>query len=199
MNGLRSFVLVVVSVSIVLAGGCRISVDKAKNGDDKNVKIDTPLGGVHVRSDNVSAADVGLPMYPGAELAPKKGDNPSADIHFGFGDWQFRLKVITYLTPDSQDKVLSFYKKALGRFGDVIQCEDKKAVGSPAVTREGLTCDDSENHHEMKVEGSSSLKAGSKRHQHIVAIENNSGPGTRFSLVQLDLPQGAQGEKQESN
>ncbi len=45
--------------------GCSIAVDKNKNGEDKNVKIDTPLGGVHVTSDSTTAADVGLPVYPG--------------------------------------------------------------------------------------------------------------------------------------
>ncbi len=32
------------------------------------------------------------------------------------------------------------------------------------------------------------LKAGSKRHQHIVGFENSKGNSTRFALVMLDLP-----------
>jgi hypothetical protein len=32
------------------------------------------------------------------------------------------------------------------------------------------------------------LKAGSKRHQHILGFENAVGSKTRFSLVALDLP-----------
>jgi len=32
------------------------------------------------------------------------------------------------------------------------------------------------------------LKAGSKRHQHIVGFENSKGESTRFVLVALDLP-----------
>src|SRR5271169_5183217 len=124
----------------LLSIGCSIAVDKNKSGDDKNVKIDTPLGGVHVTSDSTTAADVGLPVYPGAKLSTEKGNgkdnDKSADIHFGFGDWQFRLKVVKYQTPDSQDQVLAFYKKALGRYGDVIQCSGKTAVGSPTVTSE---------------------------------------------------------------
>ena len=85
-----------------LSIGCSIAVDKNKNGDDKNVKIDTPLGGVHVTSDSTTAADVGLPVYPGAKLSTQKGrdNDKSADIHFGFGDWQFRLKVVKYQTSD---------------------------------------------------------------------------------------------------
>jgi hypothetical protein len=185
----------------VLALGCSIAVDKSKNGEDKNVKIDTPLGGVHVTSDSTTAADVGLPVYPGAKLSTKKdkdGDK-SADIHFGFGDWQFRLKVVKYQTSDSSDQVLAFYKKALGRYGDVIQCSGNAAVGSPATTREGLACDESGSSKKVNLDMSQSLKAGSKRHQHIVGIEKDDGAGTVFSLVELDLPISSGGDKEESN
>jgi len=191
------------SLSVVLAfsAGCSVSVDKDKNGDDKNVKVDTPLGGVHVTSDQTSAADVGLPVYPGAKLSAQKDGDKSADIHFGFGDWQFRVKVVKYTSSDSSDKVLAFYKKALGRYGDVIQCDGRTAVGQPSSTREGLTCDDSDDRNKAKVnlDMHESLKAGSKRRQHIVGIEHEDGPGTTFSLVELDLPAAVEGDKQETN
>ena len=185
----------------VLSIGCSIAVDKNKSGNDKNVKIETPLGGLHVTSDSTTAADVGLPVYPGAKLSSKKdkdGDK-SADIHFGFGDWQFRLKVVKYETSDSQDEVLAFYKKALGRYGDVIQCSGHNAVGSPTVTNEGLTCDDSGKSHQVNLDMNQSLKAGSKHHQHIVGIEKTDGPGTVFSLVEIDLPISSEDGKAESN
>jgi hypothetical protein len=69
------------------------------------------------------------------------------------------------------------------------------------ATREGLTCDDSDNHNKANVnlDMHNSLKAGSKRHQHIVGIENADGPGTTFSLVELDLPAAVEGDKQETN
>ena len=184
-----------------LSIGCSIAVDKNKNGDDKNVKIDTPLGGVHVTSDSTTAADVGLPVYPGAKLSTEKGkdNDKSADIHFGFGDWQFRLKVVKYQTSDSSDQVLAYYKKALGRYGDVIQCSGHNAVGSPTVTSEGLTCDDSGKTHQVNLDMGQSLKAGSKHHQHIVGIEKSDGPDTVFSLVELDLPISSDDGKAESN
>jgi hypothetical protein len=183
-----------------LSIGCSIAVDKNKSGTDKNVKIETPLGGLHVTSDSTTAADVGLPVYPGAKLSTKddKDGKDSADIHLGFGDWQFRLKVVKYQTTDSQDEVLAFYKKALGRFGDVLQCSGHNAVGSPTVTSEGLTCDDSGKSHQVNLDMGQSLKAGSKHHKHIVGIEKTDGPGTTFSLVEIDLPISEDG-KAESN
>ena len=203
MTTSRGFTLAAFAATLSIAGallsGCSIAVDKAKNGEDKNVKIDTPLGGVHVSSDDTTAADIGLPVYPGAKMSQRKDGDKSADIHLGFGDWQFRLKVAKYESSDPPDKILAFYKKALGRYGDVIECSGRTPVGTPTVTREGLTCDDSGNSHEVKIDSPQSLKAGSKHHQHIMGIEKNDGVDTVFSLVEIDLPANTEGGKAETN
>jgi len=189
-----------IAIGLVCLAGCRIQVDKSKDGKDKNVKIDTPLGGLHVRADETSAADVGLPPYPGARIAPDKDGDKSADVHLGFGEWQLRVKVVTYETSDPQDKVIAFYQKALGRYGDVIRCQGGQPVGTPAVTREGLTCSDDKGSSHVHVDDDSSisLRAGSRHHQHIFGIEKSVGTGTRFSLVELQLPEGIDKES-ESN
>ena len=129
-------------VAVVLAGGvagCRVHVDKGANGEDKTVQVDTPFGGVHVNTDQVSAADLGLPVYPGAEQIKNDNEHKSADVHLGFGEWQLRVRAVNYATTDSREQVAAFYKKALGRYGDVLMCENKSAVGTPTVTAEGLS------------------------------------------------------------
>ena len=189
------------ALSLTLMAGCRIQVDKNKDGQEKNVKIDTPLGGLHVRADQTSAADVGLPAYPGAHIAPDKDGDKSADVHLGFGEWQLRVKVVTYDTSDPQDKVVAFYEKALGRYGDVIRCDGNQPVGTPAATREGLTCSDDKGNSNVHVSDDSglSLRAGSRHHQHIFAVKKNTGTGTRFSLVELQLPESIDKKESESN
>jgi len=179
----------------VMISGCRVHVDKDSNGEDKNVQVDTPFGGVHVNTNQTAAADLGLPAYPGATAVSDDDKHKSADVHLGFGEWELRVRVASYATPDKQDQVLAFYKKALGRYGDVITCRDKAVIGTPVVTSEGLTC---EEDHGAKVQvdkgdyglnkGSLELKAGSKRHQHIVGFEDPKDGQTRFALVALDLP-----------
>ncbi len=177
--------------------GCRIHVDKDANGQEKNVQVDTPFGGVHVNTDQTTAADVGLPAYPGAELVKDDDDHKSADIHMGFGEWELRVRAVSYETPDKKDQVVAFYKKALGRYGDVVTCQGTTPVGTPTATSEGLTCaDDKDNHSTVQIdrsdygtsEDSLELKAGSKRHQHIVGFEDSENGQTRFALVALDLP-----------
>ncbi len=179
--------------TLLAAVGCHVEVDKGKNGEDKNVKIDTPLGGLHVRADQTSATDLGLPIYPGAQIAPDHEGDKSADVHFGFGQFQLRVKVVTYETPDARDKVVAFYKNAMGRYGDVITCDGDSPVGTPTMTSEGLSCKE-EHHGNVQINGVSddsgfTLRAGSKHHQYIFAIKSR-GDGTKFSLVELQLPTG---------
>jgi hypothetical protein len=176
--------------------GCRVHVDKDAHGEDKNVRVDTPLGGVHINTDQITATDLGLPVYPGAEAIKSDDKHKSADIHMGFGEWQLRVRAVSYATPDSKEKVTDFYKKALTRYGDVLTCQGNAPVGTPTVTREGLTCSDDKN---SKVQinndnygfskGGLTLKAGSKHHQYVVGgFEKLKDNKTRFALVALDLP-----------
>lgn len=196
------------AICFLLAGGiagCRVSVDKGPNGEDKKVQVDTPFGGIHVNTDQTTAADLGLPVYPGAEIVKDTDNDKSADIHMGFGEWELRVKVVNYSTPDSQDKVVAFYKKALTRFGDVIACQGHNPVGTPTSTSEGLTCSDQgganvnvdtgDHQHGYNVDQNGfQLRAGSRRHQHIVGFESSAPGQTRFALVALDLPAAAVGE-----
>lgn len=180
-----------------LVGGCRVHVDKDSAGQEKHVQIDTPFGGMHINTNQITAADLGLPSYPGATVVTNDKNNQSADVHMGFGEWQLRVRAISYTTSDAQDKVVAFYKKALGRYGDVITCQDSKPVGKPTVTSEGLTCaDNGKNAHAqvgdtgdtLQLGKGLELKAGSKHHQHIVGIEDTKGGNTKFGLVELQLP-----------
>jgi len=186
---------------VVGATGCRIHVDKDANGQEKNVQVDTPFGGVHVNTNQITAVDLGLPVYPGAEIVKDKQHDKSADVNMGFGEWSLRVRAVNYSTADSQDKVTAFYKKALGRYGDVITCDGNAPIGTPTATAEGLTCAD-EGHHgnvqvdgkDLNVHGGFQLKAGSKRHQHILGFEDSSDGKTRFALVALDLPASVTGK-----
>jgi hypothetical protein len=167
------------------------------------VKIATPFGGMSVKTnDAVVLEGIGLPAYPGAVLVKKdkengKHDEGAADVNLSFGSFQLRVKAAGYRSTDSPEAVRAFYRKALGRYGDVIECQDNKPLGTPTHTAEGLTCDNSkENHLSLDTkdvtDGSDptrkiELKAGSKLHQHIVSIDPD-GNGTKFGLVVLDLP-----------
>jgi hypothetical protein len=188
MRNNQTVVVAMMITATALMSGCRIESDK-KNGND-NVKIATPFGGMTVKTNDAAVVDgLGLPVYPGAELVKKDKNNGAADVNMSFGSFQLRVKAASYRTLDSPDQVTAFYRKALERYGDVIQCQNNKATGTPTHTAEGLTCDnEKENHISVNDDsGKMELKAGSKQHQHIVGI-NPEGNGTKFGLVALDLP-----------
>ncbi|WP_231737811.1 hypothetical protein [Terracidiphilus gabretensis] len=203
--GMRGFWIAAGLAAVVLAG-CRINVDKGANGEEKKVQVDTPFGGIHVNTDQTTASDLGLPLYPGATLVANDEKHKSADVHMGFGEWQLRIRAVSYGTPDDGDKVAEFYKKALGRYGDVLTCKNKQPVGTPIVTAEGLSCaddsnkgvnvnvnddDDKNKGTHFNIHEGIELKAGSKRHQHIVSVQDKKEDGkTVFAMVALDLPAG---------
>ncbi|HEY2860519.1 MAG TPA: hypothetical protein VGJ21_19020 [Terracidiphilus sp.] len=183
------------ALTVAAFSGCRVRVDKDSQGKEKTVQVDTPFGGIHVNTDQISASDLGLPAYPGATQVKDNDKNKSADVHMGFGEWQLRVRAVNYETTDSKEQVTAFYKKALGRFGDVLTCQDKEPVGTPTATAEGLSCSDDGNHQHFKFNNKDyshsdgfQLKAGSKRHQHIVGFEDAEKGNTKFALIALDLP-----------
>lgn len=188
----------VLAAALLMVGvaGCRLHVNKDSKGDEKQVQIDTPFGGLHVNTDQTTASDLGLPEYPGAVLVKGDDKHKSADVHMGFGDWQLRVRAVSYESADSQDKVQEFYKKAMARYGDVITCRDHQPVGQPKTTAQGLSCSDDDSHVNVNLNDKGKnidysryeLKAGSRRHQHIVAFEAPKEKRTRYALVYLDLP-----------
>lgn len=185
------------AVLLVGATGCNVKVDKSSDGD--HVKIATPFGGIAVNKDQTSAAELGLPAYPGAVTDTANDGNRSAKVDMGFGSFKLRVRVAHYRSADDRDQVLAFYRKALSEYGNVIECVGGKPVGGPSATREGLTCDHSD--HDQPTSHSRDdlqLKAGSTRHQHIVAFQDGGSP-TRFTLIALDLPHGFDNEEKGTN
>ena len=185
--------------AVLLLGttGCKVKVDKSSDGD--NVKIATPFGGIAVNKDQTSAAELGLPAYPGAVTDAADDGNRSARVDMGFGSFKLRVRVAHYKSADDRDQVLAFYRKALSEYGNVIECVGGKPVGALSTTREGLTCDHSDHDHATSHNPDDlQLKAGSARHQHIVAFGDGSSP-THFTLIALDLPHNFDNEEKGTN
>ena len=186
-------VLCFLLLSLTFTDGCRVDEHKnGKDGKDEDVKIATPFGGMSVKTNEAVVENgVGLSVYPGATLDKKaRGDDSgAADVNMSFGSFHLGVKALTYLTPDSPDKVITFYRKDMARYGTVILCRGNSAVGTPDHTQNGLSCS-SDNGGKINIndeKAKDELKAGSKLHQHIVSIDPD-GTGSKIGLVALDLP-----------
>lgn len=153
---------------------------------------------LHANS-KATASDVGLPTYPGATLSKDKDNGAAVDMGFSFGDSTFRLLAANYITTDSPDQVLAFYRKPLSKYGEVLECNDGKPVGSLAKTRSGLTCADDQNG-KVEVNGHSDsmgreLRAGSPHQYRVVGIDKAEPKSTRFGLVYVQLPKDEDSDK----
>jgi len=129
-----------------------------------------------VVSKTASSADVGLPIYPGAKPHKDPGsDSEAARLGVWGGAFGFRLAVMQLESSDPPAKIAEYYKKALAKYGTVLDCTNGGMVHQDSSS--ALTCDD-----EPSKKGAMVFKAGTKQKQHIVAIDPN-GSGATFALV----------------
>lgn len=134
-------------------------------------------------SGKASAEDVGLPIYAGSK--PHKDnsdDSEAARLGLWGGGSGFKLAMVKMETSDSPEKVAAFYKKALSKYGKVLDCSNPPPVQSNAETKDSskiLTCGD-----DKPEKGGMLFKSGTKERQHIVAIQPN-GTGSFYQLVAL--------------
>jgi len=145
---------------------------------------------VHARS-HATAKDIGLPEYPGATpFKEKDSDTSSADLGLLLNSFHFSLKVASFVTADSPDRVLAFYRKPLAKYGEVLECDHGKPVGALTVTKSGLTCGERKNGKETAgvSDDGHELRAGTPEQFRIVGINRAEGGKTKFGLVALVVP-----------
>lgn len=135
-----------------------------------------------VANHKVTAKDLGLPIYPGARPFREK---PDEDRAVQFGAWSnasgFKLVVLKLQSDEKPDKIAAFYRKALGRYGEVLNCSgvvDAKKSDEKHDSKR-LVCDDRPKAGELE------LKAGTNDDQHVVSIEPK-GSGTAFALAYVE-------------
>ncbi len=151
-------------------------------GQDSGVNL-----ALHANS-HASAADVGLPTYPGATLFKDTDNDSAANLGLTFGDFHFSLLAVSYVTSNSPAEVLAFYRKPLSRYGQVLECDHGEAVGALTVTRSGLTCGDDSKDHNTNSSTDHEIRAGSPHQFRIVGIDESHPGATRFGLVYVELP-----------
>jgi hypothetical protein len=165
-------------VLLALLGACSIHTEKEANGQDKKVDIKTPFAEIHVGSDT-SAQDAGIALYPGARPKQDANDQHRANVQIGGKDFGVKVIAATYLSDDPPQKVIDFYRKDLGKYGNVLECPKGLKENHGNKDDEGeLRCDNSGSSEPGKL----TLAVGIPARQHIVAVKPD-GNGTEFSTV----------------
>ena len=169
--------------AVVLMSAVSFAVPSYGQSSDFNLNV-------HANS-HATAKDIGLPAYPGATpYKDKDSDSSSADLGFLLNSFHFSVKAASFATTDSPERVLEFYRKPMAKYGEVLECNHGKPVGSLTVTKSGLTCGDEKGGH-VSVNGSDSdheLRAGTPGQFWIVGIDGVEAGKTKFGLVALVLP-----------
>ena len=142
--------------------------------------------GIYVGAD-ANAKDVGLPIYPGARPhKDKDNDTPATKLGLWGGSFAFKIALIKMESNDSPDKIAKFYKKALAKYGPVLDCTNNfssKSDDEKSESSKKLECGD-----DRPDAGGMLFKSGTKDKQHIVGVTPN-GTGSLFQLVYVQVPE----------
>ena len=168
--------VLIAMTALLISTACSVNVKKDGDGDDKNVDINTPLGGIHVNT-NADARDTGLSVYAGAR--PKKkddsGDEKSANVNISSSWGGVKVVAIEYESDDPPSKVIAYYKNELKKYGNVLECHSEGEDYNYHSESDALSCGDNKG---KNIE----LKVGTKSNQHIVSVKSQ-GKGSDFALV----------------
>jgi hypothetical protein len=155
--------------SLILLGILSFAIPGAKAQSDDGAGL--------VVSGKATSGDVGLPIYPGAKPHKDAGsDSDAARLGLWGGGFGFKVAVMQMESSDTPAKIADFYRKALTKYGKVLDCTN--GATNHDESPNALTCDGDKPN---KV-GGMLFKAGTKEHLHLVAIDPN-GNGSTFALV----------------
>jgi len=169
------------TLSLLLLASCSVNVKKEQNGEEKQVDISTPVGGIHVRK-GANVADVGLAVYPGARPRHEDsdGDDKSANVNISSFGYGLKVVALEYESDDPPAKLIAYYKDQLQKYGHVLECHTSHFDFNHGRKHSG------QESHELTCEGTSGgnteLKVGTDDNQHLVGVEPE-GKGSKFSLV----------------
>lgn len=128
------------------------------------------------------AADVGPPVYAGA-VPYKDGADDRAGVSLGAwaGGFGLQIHAMKFRSAASTERVAAFYVKALGRYGEVLDCRNPANRVKPPKDSDRLSCEDSE-----PKPGELSYRVGTAKSFRAVSVKPD-GEGSRFDMVRIDL------------
>ena len=131
-------------------------------------------------SKQANSKEVGLPVYPGAKPhKDEKNDSSSVQMGIWGSSFGFKLAVMKLESNAAPEKIAEFYKKALAKYGTVLNCSEPSQKPNAKGSHK-LECGD-----DKPEKGGLLFKAGRKEMQHLVGIQSH-GQGSFFQLVYVE-------------
>jgi hypothetical protein len=187
----------VAAATMIASASC---VALASESVSVTARLSTPkqfAAGIDVRT-QPGAEETGLPLYPGATVERSERDargkeelNDGVNFDLWFGGYGLKLVVVKLKTDDSAEKVSAFYRNALTKYGEILDCsgasrETKRRSERRKNSEKSskLTCDDFETSKSDRRDGEF-YKSGVKQKQYGVAIQAK-GDGATFQLLHFE-------------
>jgi len=176
-----------------LAAISLLGQEKAQKAPSKDKELSVTVEGPDtdaglIVSARATAKEVGLSIYPGStphKEQDKDNDSPAAKLGLWGTSFGFKLVVLKMESKDAPSKVAEYYRRALAKYGTVLDCTNARPQQAKDERSEKLTCGD-----DKPETGGVLFKAGTREKQHIVGIQPN-GTGAVFQLLYIE----ARGEK----
>ncbi len=172
---IRPVALAAIFPVLVMASAC-VVVREEEDGKTTRVDIATPVGALAARTGE-NTGDTGLPVYPDAQLSRDRSDGDYDRANVSIGTRWFGLRVIAaeYVSRESPERIVDFYRERMKVFGDVVECRGDVNFknGRP----------------ECRSQPSSSgiqLLAGIEESHRIVSVKPRGG-GSEFALVSIQM------------
>ncbi len=129
------------------------------------------------------AASDTLPVYPHAAPRTESIDDSRMKSVAVEGRLHGSLNAGTYVSKDSPEKILGFYRNALKNYGEVIECTN--GINPEVNVRIDMrSLDDTTCNPQDFGAGATELRVGDDREQRIVTVRATSS-GTEFTLVSV--------------
>ncbi len=169
--------------TLLTLAGCSISHHRDDSGNgNKDVDIRTPFGSLSVHEGGGDVKETGLTPYPGAKEKKDSSHDRHGSGNVNISSSLLGLKVVAlkFDSDDTPDKVLSFYRKDMGKYGKVADCTSGFTMSFHHHDQDAdVSCDDQGG---MGHDYKEILKVGTRNNQRIVAVKP-SGNGSEFTLV----------------
>lgn len=168
-------------VACVLAlSACKVTTGpRGPDGRHDDVDIRTPLGSISVHTNENDPKATGMALYPGAQIRKDADGEGGANVNVSSSLFGVKVVALKYRSDDSPDKILSFYRKEMSKYGKVVDCTGSFALGYRHHDQDAeVNCDNAQTGHEYK----ELLRVGTQNNQRDVAIRPN-GNGSDFALI----------------
>jgi hypothetical protein len=160
----RSLVFALSLLALALA----LTAPRAR-GDDKSVRVATPVGTISAKSKGAPLSVPGIPEYPGAVRTHGDPDGDGAQATLKLPVISMKMQALRFETGDPMSRVLAYYREQLARLGKLNESD------------EGPHTEFGDFHWEQSP-GQHTIAAEADHRVYIVAMKPH-GAGCQFAMI----------------